>query len=61
MSGSERGNRSEAENTRAIAHILKGKTIERRGRREMEQPKVGPKGELSGSERVNSVAQGGQP
>jgi hypothetical protein len=28
--------------------------IERRGRREIEQPKVGPKGELSGSERVNS-------
>ena len=27
--------------------------IERRGRREIEQPKVGPKGELSGSERVN--------
>ena len=27
-------------------------TIERRGRREIEQPKVGPKGELSGSERV---------
>ena len=37
------------------------KTIERRGRREKEQPKVGPKGELSGSERVNGVAQGGQP
>jgi hypothetical protein len=28
--------------------------IERRGRRQIEQPKVGPKGELSGSERVNS-------
>jgi hypothetical protein len=39
----------------------KGKTIERRGRREIEQPKVGPKGELSGSERVNGVAKGGQP
>ena len=36
----------------------KGKTIERWGRREIDYPKVGPKGELSGSERVNSVAQG---
>jgi len=27
-------------------------TTERRGRREVEQPKVGPKGEMSGSERV---------
>ena len=31
------------------------------GKRETEKPKVGPKGELSGSERVNGVAQGGQP
>ena len=44
--------RGRCENTRAIAHSSTGKTIERRGRREMEQPKVGPKGELSGSERV---------
>ena len=27
-------------------------TTERSGRREVEQPKVGPKGEMSGSERV---------
>ena len=27
--------------------------IERRGRREMEQPQVDPKGELSGRKRVN--------
>jgi hypothetical protein len=36
MSGSEGGNRSAAEITSAIAPWFKGKTIERRGRREID-------------------------
>lgn len=34
-------------------------TTERRGRREVEQPKVGPKGESSGSERVKGHGEHG--